>query len=172
MLWMLGGLVRVWDTLPGLITNLYRQKLWLCNIQTIPLRCLPVKRQDISIGKSQGRIPKGFTNGTIECIIVQGKHQYRRCLCGLYHDIAVTMAAWSWPTHNILWSLTWLHFGLLLGLRLTKLQVTVNYSIAYPKPRNKRVLLGYCSHFVSLKPSKNPILGCYFRSALLVLASI
>ena len=28
----------------------------------------------------------------------------------------------------------------------------INYSIAYPKPWNKRVLLGYCSHFMSLKP--------------------
>ena len=25
----------------------------------------------------------------------------------------------------------------------------INYSIAYPKPQNTRVLLGYCSHFVS-----------------------
>ena len=31
----------------------------------------------------------------------------------------------------------------------------INYSIAYPKPRNKRVLLGYCYNFVSLKPDKN-----------------
>ena len=38
----------------------------------------------------------------------------------------------------------------------------INYSIAYPKPQNKRVLLGYCWHFVSLKPSKNHI--CYTRS--------
>ena len=30
----------------------------------------------------------------------------------------------------------------------------INYSIAYPKPRNKRVL-GYCCNFMSLKPSKN-----------------
>ena len=33
----------------------------------------------------------------------------------------------------------------------------INYSIAYPKPQDERVLLGYCSHFASLKPSKNPI---------------
>ena len=38
----------------------------------------------------------------------------------------------------------------------------INYSIAYPKPQNKRVLLGYCWHFVSLKPSKNHI--CYTHS--------
>ena len=35
----------------------------------------------------------------------------------------------------------------------------INYSIAYPKPQNKRALLGYCSHFVSLKPSTNHNLG-------------
>ena len=35
----------------------------------------------------------------------------------------------------------------------------INYSIAYPKPQNKRVLLGYCSHFVSFKPGKNQIHG-------------
>ena len=45
--------------------------------------------------------------------------------------------------------------GLLLGLRLAKFTSHINYSISYPKPQNKRVLLGYCSHFVSLKPSKN-----------------
>ena len=39
--------------------------------------------------------------------------------------------------------------GSLLGLRLTKFTSHINYSIAYPKPQNNRVLLGYCSHFLT-----------------------
>ena len=37
----------------------------------------------------------------------------------------------------------------------------INYSIAYPKPQNKKVLLGDCSHFMSLKPTKN-LKWCYY----------
>ena len=45
----------------------------------------------------------------------------------------------------------------------------INYSIACPKPQNKRVLLGYCCNFVSLKPSKNPCLCLFYDSINLLM---